>query len=90
MTRYRKKLTEVDALQLTGGNHPEVAKFLARHGATFLYDAITQTFIIHTRHGKEDLAEGDWAVYNKDLDTGNKTCRYKPRAFEATYEQVTA
>ena len=78
MPRYRKKPVVIDAIQFTGANHAEVAKFMG----IINYDRNSRGIPIATLEGELVAGPGDWLI------RGIKGEYYPCRSdiFEATYE----
>lgn len=94
MTRYRKKPIEIEAVQFTGDNDEDIAKFMKDHD--FIRGVDTASTVqgipveyydyieIPTLEGKMKAVRGDWII--KGVKGEFYPC--KPDIFDETYEFV--
>ena len=81
MSKYRMKPVVIDAVQFTGKNARDIAKWM-KGGNTPLGD---ETFLtIYTLKGQMNARVNDWII----KDVNGTFCPCKPEKFEATYELV--
>ena len=77
--RYRKKPVVIEAIQWTGTNGRDIARFM---GATDYVDSVA--IQIRTLEGNMNVSVGDWVI--KGVKGEFYPC--KPDIFEQTYEEV--
>jgi hypothetical protein len=83
MSRYRKRPVVIEAVQWTGKNGAEIARFLGRANWTH---PPNDNLKIHTLEGTHDALEGDYII--RGVQGEFYPC--KPDIFEQTYEPVDA
>ena len=81
MAKYRKKLIVIEAMQFTGGNRKEIAKFV---GKSFMEWTSRPEIGIATIEGDMHAKPNDWII--KGVNGEFYPC--KPDIFEKTYELV--
>lgn len=84
MKKYIKKQIKIEAVQWTGDNTWEVAKFLATGSRDFKVDSAKETVEIETLEGIMTASKYDYII--KGIKGEFYPC--KPDIFEATYEEV--
>ena len=83
MTKYRKKPVVIEAVQWTGDNWDEIAKFYPNN-LMYDYPASKRTIVIQTLEGQTRADQNDWIIKG----TRGEFYPCKPDIFEATYEKV--
>ena len=81
MAKYRKKPVVIEAVQFTGGNKDEIAKFV---GKSFMQWTNCPEVGIATIEGDMRAKPNDWII--KGIKGEFYPC--KPDIFEQTYEKV--
>ena len=85
MSKFRKKPVEVEAVQFTGSNFNEIARFIEIHGGQSFLDG-GRRFLVTTVHGDEaTVAADDWIIPDGKPGTFYPV---KPDIFAATYDAV--
>lgn len=80
--RYRKRPVVIEAVQFTGHNDSEIARFVGDDG----HDPIDTkpSWIIHTLEGSMEANVSDWII--RGVKGEHYPC--KPDIFERTHERV--
>jgi hypothetical protein len=79
--KYRKKPLVIEAMQFTGDNHDDIAKFA---GLAVRVVGRESALYIKTPEGSMKVSPGDWVIQG----VAGEFYPCKPDIFEATYEAV--